>query len=243
MIPAAVVALVFSVIGLEWVALWFMGLGLRWILGVAHEVAALDGARGFVPGPGSWVIPLLTLGFLVVVLWQGRLRWTGVVAMAASFVLWHGVERPFVLIADNGSLVGVMTPQGRALSKPKGAGFIADNWLENDGDGAAQDQAAARWIGGAVIHLTGKRALAGFAGCEAGEIVVTSVSAPDLANEGCEVFDPDRLKQTGSIALTKTNEGWQMITARELAEDRPWTNWPKVRDTNQYVRISPTKRP
>ena len=55
-IPAAVAALVLSVFGLEWIGLWAMGLGLRWILGVAHEVAGLDGARGFVPGPGAWVL-------------------------------------------------------------------------------------------------------------------------------------------------------------------------------------------
>ena len=245
-IPAAVAALVLAPFGLEWIGLWAMGLGLRWILAVAQEVASLDGARGFVPGPGAWVLPLLSLGFLFLVLWQGRLRWGGVAAMITAFVLWHGAERPNVLIADNGTLVGVLTPMGRALSKEKGAGFVARNWLENDGDGAFQDQAAARWVPGAVIHLSGKRALAGFQGCAKGDIVVTSVVAPDLAGSPCDVFDPDRLKQTGSIALNKGKEGWQMVTARDLAGDRPWTNWPKPKKApkpDQYVRINPTNRP
>ncbi|MGJ8625366.1 MAG: ComEC/Rec2 family competence protein [Sulfitobacter sp.] len=245
-IPAAVAALVLAPFGLEWIGLWAMGLGLRWILAVAHAVASLEGARGFVPGPEASVLPLLSLGFLFVVLWQGRLRWGGVVAMLAAFVLWHGAERPNVLIADNGTLVGVLTPMGRALSKEKGAGFVARNWLENDGDGAFQDQAAARWVPGAVIHLSGKRALAGFQGCAKGDIVVTSVVAPGLTGSPCDVFDPDRLKQTGSIALNKGKEGWQMVTARDLAGDRPWTNWPKpkrVAKPDQYVRINPTNRP
>jgi len=245
-IPAAVAALVLAPFGLEWIGLWAMGLGLRWILGVAHEVASLDGARGFVPGPGSWVLPLLALGFLFVILWQGCLRWGGIIAMAAAFVLWHGAKRPSVLIADNGSLVGVMTPAGRALSKEKSAGFVARNWLENDGDGVFQDQAAARWSQGAVVHLSGKRALAAFKGCTRGQIVVTSVPAPDLINTGCDVFDPVRLKQTGSVALNEDGKGWQMITARDLAGERPWTNWPKVdaaQRATQYVRIKPTKRP
>ena len=55
--------------------------------------------------------------------------------MVASFVIWSGTERPDVLISGTGTLVGVMTPQGRALSKERGAGFAARNWLENDGDG------------------------------------------------------------------------------------------------------------
>ncbi|MGC1495244.1 MAG: ComEC/Rec2 family competence protein [Sulfitobacter sp.] len=245
-IPAAVAALVLAPLGLEWIGLWFMGLGLRWILGVAHWVAELDGARGFVPGPGGLVLPLLSLGFLFLILWQGRLRWAGVAAMAGAFMLWQGGERPKVLIADNGSLVGFMTPDGRALSKEKGAGFVARNWLENDGDGAFQDQAAARWLRGPIIHLSGKRALAAFSGCDAGQIVVTSVAAADLKASGCDVFDPERLKQTGSIALSGDKDGWFMTTARDLAGDRPWTHWPKA-DPNQqniqYVRISPTKRP
>ena len=245
-IPAAVAALVLALFGLEWIGLWVMGLGLRWILAVAHEVASLDGARGFVPGPGAWVLPLLSLGFLFLILWQGRLRWGGVTAMAMAFVLWQGAERPGVLIADNGSLVGFMTPQGRALSKEKGAGFVARNWLENDGDGAFQGQAAARWSTGPIIHLSGKRALAGFEGCTAGQIVVTSVPAPDLAKMDCDVFDPDRLKQTGSVALNRDKDGWQMVTARDMAGERPWTNWPKpdqAQKALQYVRINPTKRP
>jgi competence protein ComEC len=251
-IPAAVAALVLSILGLEWIGLWFMGQGLRWILGVANEVANIDGARGYVPGPGAWVIPLLTLGFLYVVLWQGRLRWGGLVGMATAFVIWHGVERPGVLIADNGTLVGVLTPDGRALSKAKGAGFIARNWLENDGDGAVQEEAAARWKTKAVIHLSGKRALAAFTGCGPGQIVVSSVPAPALTKAGCDVFDPDRLKQTGSIALRGGKGGWRMVTARDLAGDRPWTNWPQpdqakkpdqALKSNQYVRINPTKRP
>ncbi len=245
-IPAAVAALVLAPFGLEWIGLWAMGLGLRWILGVAHHVAELDGARGFVPGPGVWVLPLLSLGFLFLILWQGRLRWGGLAAMAGAFLLWQAGERPTVLIADNGSLVGFMTPDGRALSKEKGAGFVARNWLENDGDGAFQDQAAARWSQGPILHLSGKRALAKFTGCDAGQIVVTSVAAPDLKKSGCDVFDPDRLKQTGSIALSGDKDRWHMTTARDLAGDRPWTNWPKPDPSQhslQYVRISPTKRP
>lgn len=108
-IPAAVLALVLVPIGLEWIALWAMGLGLRWILGVAEYIATLEGARGYVPGPGGWVLPILALGFLLLILWQGHLRWAGLPAMAASFLLWHGAERPAVLISDTGTLVGVMT--------------------------------------------------------------------------------------------------------------------------------------
>ena len=243
-IPAAVLALVLAPLGLDWIALWAMGLGLRWILGVAHWIADIDGARGYVIAPGVGVIPVLALGFLVLVLWQGRLRWIGAAAMVGSFVMWQGATRPEVLIADTGTLVGVMTKDGRALSKAKGAGFVARNWLENDGDGTSQDQAARRWKNGPIVHLSGKRAVAGFTGCRDGQIIVASVQMPLTPGVGCTVFDPERLKHTGAIALNHSADGWETITARNIAGQRLWTAWPEPqKPQDQYVRMSPTKRP
>ncbi|WP_335743936.1 ComEC/Rec2 family competence protein [Sulfitobacter alexandrii] len=190
-IPAAVMALLLAPFGAEAVALTVMGGGLRWILGVAHWIAGLEGARGHVVGPGEWVIPLLVLGFLVLILWRGRLRLAGPPIMVLSLWMWLGAERPVVLVADSGALVGVMTPQGRALSRERTAGFVARNWLENDGDGAEQWTAAGRWPSDPdVIHLSGKRRVAAFDGCRPGQIVVTNVSAAALRGAPCEVFDP-----------------------------------------------------
>ena len=233
--PAAVAALVMAPLGLEWIPLQVMGAGLRWILLVAQGVAEIDGAQGHVAAPGPWVLPLLTLGFLWLLLWQGWLRFAGLGAVIAAGVLWHGAERPTVLISDTGSLVGVMTPTGRALSKTKGAGFVALNWLENDGDGADQARAAARWptrpkIGGReVIHLSGKRARAAFGACRADQIIVLSVVPDPPLTGGCDVFDPDRLRSTGAIALTLDKGRVTMQTARQKAGSRLWTAWPKDR--------------
>lgn len=231
-IPAAVLALVLAPFGLEWIGLWVMGQGLRWILGVAEWVTALDGARNYVPGPGGWVLPLLAVGFLTLILWQGRLRWGGLVAMALSVALWQQGTRPAVLIADTGTLVGVMTPIGRALSKPKGAGFIARNWLENDGDGSEQPDAAGKWQGSAikvagreVIHLSGKRAVAGLTRCARDQIIIVSVVVERKIPGGCTLYDPKKLRDTGAIALREVGGVLHVITAREKAGARLWTPW------------------
>lgn len=233
--PAAVAALVLAPFGGDPIALWVMGLGLRWILAVASFVAGIEGAQGFVKMPGPWTLPLLAGGCLWLLLWQGRLRFAGLGAIVVGFGLWYGATRPMVLIADTGALVGIMTPQGRALSKVKGAGFVAENWLENDGDGADQPAAAARWrdpmqiAGRAVIHLSGKRAVAAFGGCTKDQIVVTSVVVEkDLGD--CLIFDPPRLRTTGAITLTATNGQLQMHTARQKAGTRLWTHWQEGKD-------------
>jgi competence protein ComEC len=244
-IPAAVLAMCLAPFGLEGVGLWIMGWGLRWILGVAHTVANLDGARGFVPGPGPWVLPLISVGFLFVILWQGRFRWAGLAPVLIAFFLWVQTERPAVLIADNGSLVGVMTDQGRALSKARGAGFVALNWLENDGDGTTQETAAARWDGttnkirhtqiGAVhlTHLIGKKAGQAVADCQSGQIYVLSIRPED--NPGpCTVFGPDELRDTGSIALFQDAEKLRIVTARDRTGTRLWNpSQPKWKRSSQ----------
>nr|WP_261368381.1 ComEC/Rec2 family competence protein [Pseudosulfitobacter koreense] len=240
-VPAAVLAALLAPFGLDWIGLWLMGLGLRWILAVAEWVASLDGARSFVHGPGPWVLPLIAFGALVVILWQGRARWGGLTAMALGGLLWAGADRPAALIAEDGGIVGVMTTQGRALSKEKGAGFVAQNWLENDGDGVDQQNAAARWQGdiasrtklatvglGAgtveLVHLIGKTGLADFASCAPGQVVVVSVT-PQVPLAGCDVYDPKRLRTTGAIALVQGRDGVHLRTARDVTGDRMWSGW------------------
>lgn len=226
-IPAAVVAAVLAPFGLEAIGLWGMSLGVNWILAVAHFVAELPQARTYVVGPSAAVLPLLALGFLTLLLWRGNLRWGGVIAMAVSLVLWSGTQRPDVLISDKGTLVGVMTSEGRALSKQRGAGFVARNWLENDGDGEDQFVANSRWKqDGAVIHLSGKRAVAAFKGCTAGQIVVSSV-AFEHAGLACVVHDPQTLKFSGALAYSSGPAGAVLThTARDVAGERLWTHWP-----------------
>ncbi|MGV6847235.1 MAG: ComEC/Rec2 family competence protein [Marinibacterium sp.] len=237
-IPAAVIAACLAPLGWAGPALTVMGWGLDWILGVAHWVAGWPDARIGVVSPGPWVLPLVAIGALWIMLWQGRGRWAGTVPLVVAFALWSGAERPLALATDSGGLVGVMTADGRALSKPKGSGFVARVWLENDGDLVQQADAAERWpqgggkvrradLGQAVIlHVAGKRAAAAFPGCAPGDIVVANValSAP------CEVFDPARLRKTGSLALYPGPQGPRLITARDLSGDRIWNPPRRGRD-------------
>ncbi|MEP4195823.1 MAG: ComEC/Rec2 family competence protein [Aliishimia sp.] len=244
-VPAAVVATVLAPFGFAHVGLEVMGLGLRWILWVAELTAGLPGARSFVVSPNSWVLPCLTLGALFVILWNGRERWIGVLPIVAAFALWMTSERPDLLIADTGGLVGVMTPEGRALSRDRGAGFVAQNWLENDGDAAGQEASNARWesawpgevphpgraslgsfAAGAVWHLTGKKSAANLPDCSDGIIVSNQVLEASLV--GCRVFDPKTLKTTGAVAVRLRADGtWQTKTARQVAGDRLWSGWPE----------------
>ncbi|GAB5446531.1 ComEC/Rec2 family competence protein [Gymnodinialimonas sp.] len=143
-IPFAVLALLLAPMGMSWAAFWIMEMALEWILGVAAYVAELPGAVRMVASPPAVVLPLMAVGGIALCVWKGHGRWLALAPMALGLVLWQGATRPALLISEPGGLVGQLTDEGRALSRPRGDGFVAGIWLENDGDPVAQADAATR---------------------------------------------------------------------------------------------------
>ena len=192
-IPGAVLAALLWPLGLSGPVWRVMDWGLSWILDVSAHVAALPGAVAPVPTPAGWTLGAVTLGALVVLLWQGRARWLGAAPILVALALWSGAGRPVVLVSDSGGLVGVMAEGARGLSRERGDGFVAGIWLENDGDAALQAEAAARPVwqasgpgmraevaGWAIWHGAGRTGLAGAAeACAAHDLVIVSEPAPE----------------------------------------------------------------
>ncbi|OAN68481.1 competence protein [Rhodobacteraceae bacterium EhC02] len=231
--PAAVLAVCLLPFGLEGAALWIMGQGLGWILGVAHFVTGLEGARGTIVTPPAVVLPMMALGALVVMLWQGWGRIMGVPVVLAALLIWTGAQRPAILIAGDGGLVGVMTAQGRALSRASGAGFVAQNWLDHDADTAPQADAAARWPQtmplffsetGQLIHLWGKAAADPQCGPD-DWLVMDRVAPPGLP---CKVFDLRSLRRTGALAVMPRGDGYRILTVRDRTGARLWNTAPRT---------------
>jgi len=233
--PAAVLAVVLAPIGLSVVGLWVMGLGIRWILVVADRVAGLEGAVGHVHSPAPPVLGLMAVGALVVILWQGHGRLAGLAPMVLAGLVWAGTERPALLVADSGTLVGVMGPEGRALSKPRGDGFAARAWLENDGAPVAQAQAHERpgmriasrrqemQIGAtSVVAVRGKMALAEVADCDGAAILVSNQRVGP--GRDCTVLDIARLRDVGAVAGYLRNEALELVSVRDRSGDRLWTS-------------------
>lgn len=232
--PAAVLAACLAPFGLWHVGLWLMDLGLRWILFVADQVAGRPGALGHVVAPDWPVLPLLSLGLLWIILWRGRLRAAGIVAVIAAGFVWQATLRPSLLVADNGSLIGILGDDERALSRPKGSGFVAGIWLENDGGPVPQEVAAARagfardgrivaaTLGGwDILQVSGKTALASLSGCGGADVLISN--QVDDVDRPCEVFDVTRMRQTGSLALDVLETGdLQVMTAHAVSGARPW---------------------
>ncbi|MDH2328712.1 ComEC/Rec2 family competence protein [Cereibacter sp. SYSU M97828] len=231
--PGAVVATILSPLGLPQPGLLMMELGARWILAVAHLIAGWEGAVTGIKSPGPWVLPLVAVGVLWLMIWPGRARWGGMLALVAALLAWGQHQRPPVLISGDGGLVGIMGPEGRAFSAPKGSGFAANVWLEDDGDLASQAEAAARpgfdgpegarrFILGdrPAIHLKGRGAAKRLAeGCAEARIVILAAEA-EVVPEGCIVIDRTMLAETGAIAVWPTEKG--LLFRNALDGSRLW---------------------
>jgi competence protein ComEC len=234
--PAAVLAGVLAPLGLEAPALWVMGKGTAWILDVAQMVAGWDGAVRAVPTPSGAVIPVMVLGALWLVLWRGPARFVGVVPMIFAFGLWAQVTRPPLLISGDGALIGLASPEGRVLSAPKGAGFIARQWLENDGEMGDQTAAAARagFVGNAKLRqfafggwrmaqIKGKGTEGLIAeACAGADLVIATVSISQALPAGCQLFDATKLRKTGSLAIWPLGNG-ELRVQPTKAQSRLWT--------------------
>ncbi|WP_265499200.1 ComEC/Rec2 family competence protein [Paracoccus beibuensis] len=227
--PAGVIGAILALVGLEGPALWIMGIGTKWMLLVAEQVANLGGAVTALPLPPGPVVPMMEFGAALAILcWRGGWRRSvataglglGIALMAAAAAAWITASRPLLLIAPEGEAVGVMTPQGRAISKPSGGSFVVSTWLQEDGDMSTQEHAANRpaWSGDRrnrvadlpeewqLWHLTGKGSGERAAeACRPLRIVVASEPV-DLADPTpCLLLDPGRLAATGAVSIGFSN--------------------------------------
>ncbi|MEO0428809.1 MAG: ComEC/Rec2 family competence protein [Pseudomonadota bacterium] len=144
--PSAILAGLLAPFGFAEPALALMGLGIDWVLGVAHRVAALPGADTGVPAAPVWLLGTLALGGLWAAVWRGPWRVAGLAAAFAAVLAahWHAPVRPALVIAPEGRLFGVLGPEGRALDRATGQGHAAETWLRRDGERPPQAVAAAR---------------------------------------------------------------------------------------------------
>ncbi|MCT4559278.1 MAG: ComEC family competence protein [Pelagimonas sp.] len=235
-VPFGVVAALLMPLGLDWIALAVMSLGLDWILGVAHHLAGWEGATRPVITPGPDAFLLIIAGGLFLCIWRGSGRLVGIVPMILGAMIWARSDRPDILISAKGNLAGVLSQTGRDLSREKGAGFVARNWLENDGSARDQSEAALGWtpVGKRVVsyqlgdkeivHATGKTGARQIESCHAGQIIVSDKPLDIKGN--CLLFDQTRLAQYGAVALWQKDRGWKIVTDRQITGTRLWTALP-----------------
>jgi competence protein ComEC len=234
---------------LGWIGLEVMLVGCWWILQVAAFFASLNGAVSGVPSPPLWVLPLIGFGGVVAVLLVGRGKWAGVFVVCCALFGWGKSELPDVLIASSGGLVGIMHDGTRRLSREKGEGFAAQNWLENDGVlSFNRGELADNLPNSVIINLVGKTQLGLLRDCDLEDVYVVKVQAPESSE--CAIWGQDMLRMTGSVAIYADQAGnlstaslqsgavsLRIQTANGISGNRPWSAHDPTALANVHAQI------
>ncbi len=161
----------------------------------------------------------------------------GVLPVLVSFWLWGQTERPEMLVSETAGVFGVMTPTGRVVSKPKGDGFAARSWLENDGDLADQDTSFERLSfmqpSGWQMATIGESRFALVRGrgwwkdrldpaCASSDWLIVPQWLKIPPEGGCELLDRRAMRRTGAIAIYTRDGKTEFLAVNDLRGRRPW---------------------
>ena len=208
---------------------------------VARFVAGLDGAIRPIAATAPVVLTLISFGGLGLCLGRVWMRGVGAGLVFAGLLTWMIVDvRPALLVAPEGRLMGVMTPEGRVVDHPRAESYIASQWLKSDGDLADQDESAERvgldrgYTGGQAQLSNGWRVLNVItrrpSSARLSELCLekTVLIAPHAVNEidgPCVFLFGDALRAAGALAIWPTDDGVKIETAAGKAGRRLWTGF------------------
>ncbi|MGV3553252.1 ComEC/Rec2 family competence protein [Rhizobium sp.] len=128
--PAGLAALILMPIGLDWIPLKLMGLGLDLVIVIAKWAASLGGdvVTGRIHG---WLFVGLSLCLIALGIMRSRLRFAGLaggaVLMGLNAIL-PGVPRPDLVVHEEGRLAALIRGERIATTEERPTGFIFEQW-------------------------------------------------------------------------------------------------------------------
>jgi competence protein ComEC len=128
--PAGLAALILMPIGLDWLPLKLMGMGLDLVIVIAKWAASLGG--DVVTGRiHAWLFVGLTICLIATGILRSRLRIVsascGVLLLATNWMV-PGAPRPDIVVFEDGRLVGLIKGDRIAATAARPSGFIFEQW-------------------------------------------------------------------------------------------------------------------
>lgn len=128
--PLIALALALDVFELGAPAWWLVEVSLDALLAIAHFTAARPGSVTFVPSTGSGAVIIYAAGVLWLALWQGRIRFWGLLPAVLSGIWLSSAPRPDLLVSSDGRQVAVIDGDKRLFSLRGSAGSYASDSLQ-----------------------------------------------------------------------------------------------------------------
>ena len=247
-VPGALIGAALYPLGLDAPVWLYVGLGIKFILWIAHFIAAAPGATLHVRAFQPFALPALSLAVLSLILWRSWL-------LRSTAILFAGIglagaltgPRYDVIVPPSGDLAAVRDADGKLVVVGKRFNaFAAEQWLAADADDRAPQQARDASPScdrfGCVGDMPEGRSLsivtdrAGFAeDCDRADIVVSPLTAPAFCKPGA-LFDERRLAETGAVGFSFEGDRFVEAYDRAPLQDRPWSPAPKRPKDERVVR-------
>jgi competence protein ComEC len=238
--PFALLAAVLMPFGLEFLALVPMGWGIDIVLAVADNISALPGSTRTVRSFPEWGFALLVMGGLWIALWRTKMRLVGLPAIFLGLASIATVELPDILIAHDGSLVGIRESNKTLLvSNTRRNSFTREMWREAlalESVRGFPDEGTSEFANltcdglGCVYEVKETIVAIVFEhyafedDCRLAEIVIALVPAPEKCTAPSLVVDFFDLYRNGAHAIWLNRAGAppKVSETRRIRGDRPW---------------------
>jgi len=207
------------------------GIGVQWIIDISLEIQSWPHALTIIPSPPAWGVLVMVAGGLWLCLWQKRWRLLGIPVILAGFLSVLSLQRPDVLVTNNGKLMAIITEEGMALSSRRREKFAADVWAGRLGfkvkEAGRLKNFPSALCGemGCTVTLKNRRIsyvwepAAVFEECLSTDILITPEKAPPTC-QAALILDKQSLRKTGSVSVQLSP--LRVRTVEEVRGQRPW---------------------
>lgn len=232
--PSAIIAGILAPFGLANIAFYITDISIAYILWVATFFAELDGATYSIKSGPTAALAMISFGMVFFTLWIGRLRYLGLLVILFGIIAWTLHKRPEILVAQDGRQIGILTQQGRAISRKTGNGYTVNIWLENDGDPVEQTTAFQREFFATQDNLIFAQIsyqwrMVIYLGKDVNDVEnecteKTIMIAPNITiNEPkCFLINDTYLERKGALSIRMENNMPIITGSKDIASNRPW---------------------
>lgn len=235
--PFSLIAYGLMPLGWEGPALAAMGWGVWVINEIAFATAALPMAVLLPSAMPDWGLALITTGGLWLCLWRRRWRLAGLPLILVGLLSPLWMERPTILVANGGELIGLRLDSGELALSARSGSFVSDGWRQRDGGGApaspwpatgktpdgrlACDALGCLYEGGGQTVSLPRHAEALEEDCHRADLVIFPGSARFCVAD--RVIDRGRIRRSGPLAIyLRPDQPPEIISDHDRRGVRPW---------------------
>jgi competence protein ComEC len=240
--PMIIVTFLLLPFGLEQLSISIMGLGIEWMLMIAHAVSAWPFAQIITSYLSFVGLCISVMGFLILCLCVSKIRFLGLAFMLLGLLILPFEKKAVAFVSESGKLLALQDPtsSGILVNSSRSDQFARTNWLKYWGfpeDSYSRAQREGSFSMGSITSFCDRQACL----FEAPSFsIATGADLYELSQEcshvdfmmsekkfspiNCKarVFDQNFLRQNGAVAIMDDKT---IITVREKTGLRPWSNF------------------